>query len=100
MTLDNTTIEDGMFITTYNYDEIYDVLMAGGSVILDITQYLAAAYGGIGLHMCRVVPCNWILLDDTGLMAAGFIVSTNGDAPLDMAMIVFPNGSHHTPATT
>lgn len=77
LTADNSNIDTG--VCTENYDEMYDVLMAGGSVWIDISSY---SLGNPERHMC----VGWGI-DDVGL-----IILTNQD-PFNE--IIFPNGSHN-----
>lgn len=94
LTKDNYDADTG--VCTENYDEMYDVLMAGGSVwIVDNPSSESAAPSmltmsadstptptvfGPSMHMC----VNWAISD------VGLGVSTIG-----IGIIIFPNGSHN-----
>lgn len=100
-TPDNIPVfEDGLAVCIDNYDNMYDVLMAGGSVYFDMTALVfsgpapsvlassgfpsPSAYDGY-----KTVVSEW-MLTDIGLMAI-----VNCDI-MGMGMaVVFPNGSHN-----
>ena len=89
LTAENCTSNDGStFICTENYDEIYDVLMAGGTVYLDAAVYPDSDT----IPVYLVAPFGWVLETTTGLIAIAMLENTMGS-------LIFTNGSHHTPAT-
>jgi hypothetical protein len=92
-----------MFRFDESYDELYDVLMAGGSVWVDYTDApesvaptstLASAPGGFwdatnqGAPLVPVVMCS---LTDVGLGLMDFRAMMDNDGP----NIYYPNGSHN-----
>ena len=104
LTPDNVpTIEGNQFICLDNYDEMYDVLMAGGSVYLDATAFVfggraapTSTYGTssnipspTNFDGYKVAVSEWFMTD-LGLGAIGH--SSFMDA--NMA-VIFPNGSHN-----
>lgn len=96
-------VEMPYFVCSDNYDEMYDVLMAGGSVYLDAT---ALVFGGgaaptstyetssdipnpTNYDGYKVAVSEW-LMTDIGLTAMG------NSSVMDMYMtVIFPNGSHN-----
>lgn len=102
--LANSYLDDNdMYCFDESYDELYDVLMAGGSVWVDYTDApqgaaptstLATSASGFyaatnrGAPLIPVVMC---LLTDVGLGLMDFFAMMNGPEP----NIYYPNGSHN-----
>ena len=102
--LANSYLDDNnMFCFDESYDELYDVLMAGGSVWVDYTDApegaaptstLAAPASGFWAatnHGAPLVPVVTCLLTDVGLGLMDFVEMTNTGRP----NIYYPNGSHN-----
>lgn len=102
--LANSYLDDNnMFCFDESYDELYDVLMAGGSVWVDYTDApqapapcstLAAPASGFyaatnrGAPLVPVITC---MLTDVGLGLMDFQGMANNGGP----NIYYPNGSHN-----
>lgn len=90
---------DGTYCTE-NYDEMYDVLIAGGSVWADLSvmfQSMPSTYVSAGPSFSNIVAgrfsmINWVLTD-LGLACdfAGNSYTMGGE----MFAVIFPNGSHN-----
>lgn len=81
LTADNYTREDGTIVCTENYDEMYDVLMAGGSVWIDVSNLFS-------MDTPVRSMCVFWLIRDTGLL-------TRAQAGNELYDFAFPNGSHN-----
>lgn len=102
--LANSYIDDnGMYCFDESYDELYDVLVAGGSVWVDYTDApeaadpkstLAAAATGFAAATNfgpeQTSPLFW-MMTDVGLSLVDFMGLTSNTIP----NIYFPNGSHN-----
>jgi hypothetical protein len=94
---------DGNVYCFENYDKMYDVLMAGGSVWIDATAMFAGggapsvlATAGVSysvLDSVRVLVMNWFMSDE-GLVCDGILPATILGQGSQMT-ICFPNGSHN-----
>lgn len=90
---------DGTYCTE-NYDDMYDVLLAGGSVWADLSvlfQSMPSTYASAGPIFSNIVAgrlslINWVLTD-IGLVC-DFIGNSYIMDGAKLAMI-FPNGSHN-----
>lgn len=102
MTLNWDNYDGGVYCYE-NYDEMYDVLMAGGSVWMDVTAMFAGggsaptamASAGVAfstLDSVRLSIINWFISDE-GLICDGIgpMSIMNGS----FVTICFPNGSHN-----
>ena len=95
--------ENGMFRFDESYDELYDVLMAGGSVWVDYTDApearvpcstLAMAASGFRAatnYGAESVPIAMYVLTDVGLGLMDFFALMDNGEP----NIYYPNGSHN-----
>lgn len=105
--LANSYLDDnGMFCFNESYDELYDVLMAGGSVWVDYTDAPqgsvptstlatdapASGFWAATNYGAPLVPVAACLLTDVGLGLVDFqaMVMDNGEPN-----IYYPNGSHN-----
>lgn len=93
--LNSPAVDFNGVVLSENYDELYDVLCAGGSAWIDITAEIANAPASYA--MASVSPTNYDkvrcsiifwMITDIGLM--GFISYMGERAPF-----LFPNGSHN-----
>ena len=90
---------DGTYCTE-NYDEMYDILMAGGNAWLDlsamyatnVSTFVSAGPSFSTITDGKVLIINWALTD-LGLVcdALGNSYVMNGE----MLAVIFPNGSHN-----
>lgn len=80
MTLTADNYNSGSGVCTENYDEMYDVLMDGGSVWID------ASYSFPSDTPARFMCLGWTIIDEGLKIRSG----TNGSME-----IIFPNGSHN-----
>lgn len=88
--------ENGCYYFTYNYDELYDILSAGGSVWIDWTDApQISSPSNMSLNnitnwgVPKYAVVNWGLTD-VGLVLSDIQMMLD-NAPL----IYFPNGSHN-----
>jgi hypothetical protein len=91
---------DGTYCTE-NYDEMYNVLMAGGSVWVDVSAMFAASGRSVlatagpsftNIGTVRLLVDNWVLTD------IGLMCDTFGNSYLmnsERISCIFPNGSHN-----
>ena len=78
LTADNYNSDSG--VCTENYDEMYDVLMAGGSVWIDVSYLFPSE------SPARFMCLGWSIIDEGLKIMSG----TNGSVEA-----IFPNGSHN-----
>lgn len=79
MTLTADNFNSSTEVCTENYDEMYDVLMAGGSVWIDVSSYNSG-------NPFRLMCVGWAISDK------GLIIFTHIEP---YTQIIFPNGSHN-----
>lgn len=89
---------DGQFVLSENYDELYEVLCAGGSAWIDCTVLMQSVPGPSDANNEYVHPTNYDkmhtaiiswYISDIGLIAYCF-----EGGPVEF---LFPNGSHNLP---
>ena len=95
------TVEDQTFVCTDNYDDMYDVLMAGGSVYFDMTALTFSGPAPSALASASNIPSpstfdshkvavsEWMLTDVGLFMMVNCVVMGN------IITVIFPNGSHN-----
>ena len=79
MTLTEDNYNSGSGVCTENYDEMYDVLTADGSVWIDVSSYNSG-------NPFRLMCVGWAIFDE------GLIIFTRMES---YTQIIFPNGSHN-----
>lgn len=90
---------DGTYCTE-NYDEMYDVLMAGGSAWIDLsvtfqsrpTTYTSAGPSFSNVVSGRLLIINWVLTD---LGLACDVIGNSYIMNMRPMSFIFPNGSHN-----
>lgn len=103
--LENPPVEwDGEVVLSENYDELYEVLCAGGSAWIDYTVLSQSAPEPSLTDTNYVYPTNYdkmhaAIIDwcitDIGLVATCWVRSWGNAIPF-----LFPNGSHNLPSNT
>jgi hypothetical protein len=92
---------DGEFVLSENYDELYEVLCAGGNAWIDYTVLMQSVPGPsltgpesvypTNYDKMRMAIINW-MISDIGLIAYCWFPLANNVVPA-----LFPNGSHNLP---
>lgn len=100
--LENPPVEcDSEFVLSENYDELYEVLCAGGSAWIDYSVLMQSVPGPSEAGPEYVYPTNWdkmrMAIINWAISDIGLIVNCWFALAGQVVPVLFPNGSHNLP---